>query len=60
MTGAEGGGGSGMSLREMVGQMFVISAQGTESDYYMNKMIEDRNIGGVLLFGYNMESEEQV
>ncbi|MGH3089136.1 MAG: glycoside hydrolase family 3 protein [Rubrobacteraceae bacterium] len=58
---AEGrGGGSGMSLREMVGQMFVISAQGTESDYYMNKMIEDRNIGGVLLFGYNMESEEQV
>lgn len=49
-----------MSLREMVGQMFVVSAQGTEREYYIDKMIEDRNIGGVLLFGYNMESEEQV
>ncbi len=54
------GGVEGMGLREMVGQMFVVSAQGTEREYYIDKMIEDRNIGGVLLFGYNMESEEQV
>ena len=32
---------------------------GTEPDYYIEKMIRERNIGGVLLFGYNMESEEQ-
>lgn len=51
---------AGMSVREMVGQMFVISVQGTEPDYYIDKMIEDRNVGGALLFGYNMESEEQV
>ncbi len=50
----------GMSLREMVGQMFVVSAQGTQREYYIDKMIEERNIGGVLLFGYNMESEGQV
>jgi beta-N-acetylhexosaminidase len=48
-----------MSLRDMVGQMFMISIGGTEPDYYVNKMIRERNIGGVLLFGYNMESEAQ-
>ncbi|CAN5564028.1 MAG: hypothetical protein M3494_13880 [Actinomycetota bacterium] len=50
----------GMNLREMVGQMFIVSAQGTEREYYIERMIEERNIGGVLLFGYNMESEGQV
>lgn len=49
-----------MSVEELVGQMFVISAQSTEMDYYLEKMIRERNIGGVLLFGYNMESEEGV
>ncbi len=48
-----------MSLREMVGQMFVVSVSGTESDYYIEKMIRERNVGGVLFFGYNMESEAQ-
>lgn len=48
-----------MTLREMVGQMFVVSVSGTESDYYIEKMIRERNIGGVLLFGYNMESKTQ-
>jgi beta-N-acetylhexosaminidase len=48
-----------MSVRDLVGQMFMISMGGTEPDYYVNKMIRERNIGGVLLFGYNMKSEEQ-
>jgi beta-N-acetylhexosaminidase len=48
-----------MSLGEMVGQMFMISMGGTEPDYYVNKMIRERNIGGVLLFGHNMKSEAQ-
>lgn len=49
-----------MSVPEMVGQMFVVSMGGTEPDYYIEKMVRERNIGGVLLFGYNMKSEEQV
>ena len=48
-----------LSIREMVGQMFVVSVSGTESDYYIEKMIRERNVGGVLLFGYNMEGEAQ-
>jgi beta-N-acetylhexosaminidase len=51
---------SGMSMRDMVGQMFVVSVGGTEPDYYIEKMVRKRNIGGVILFGYNMKSEEQV
>jgi beta-N-acetylhexosaminidase len=50
----------GMSLRDMVGQMFVVSMGGTEPDYYIEKMVRERNIGGVILFGYNMKSENQV
>ncbi len=49
-----------MSLPEMVGQMFVISVGGTEPDYYVEKMVRERNIGGVILFGHNMQSEAQV
>lgn len=49
-----------MGIREMVGQMFVVSVGGTEPDYYIEKMVRERNIGGVILFGYNMESGEQV
>ena len=49
-----------MSVREMVGQVFVVSVGGTEPDYYIEKMVRERNIGGVILFGYNMESEDQV
>jgi len=48
-----------MSVRDLVGQMFVISVGGTQPDYYVEKMIRERNIGGVLLFGYNMQSETQ-
>ncbi len=49
-----------MSVRDMVGQMFVVGMSGTEPDYYIEKMIRERNIGGVLLFGYNMQSEAQI
>ena len=49
-----------MSVGDMVGQMFVVSVAGTQPDYYIEKMVRKRNIGGVILFGYNMKSEEQV
>ncbi len=51
---------SQMSVRDMVGQMFVVSVGGTQPDYYIEKMVRKRNIGGVILFGHNMRSEEQV
>ena len=51
---------SGMSVRDMVGQMFIVSVGGTQPDYYIEKMVRERNIGGVILFGYNIKSEEQV
>ena len=57
-----GDGGSaldGMSVEDMVGQMFVVSVGGTEPDYYIEKMVRERNIGGVILFGHNMKSERQ-
>jgi beta-N-acetylhexosaminidase len=56
----EGSALAGMSVGEMVGQMFVVSVVGTEPDYYIKKMVLERNIGGVILFGYNMKNEEQV
>ena len=51
---------STMSVGDMVGQMFIVSVGGTRPDYYIEKMVRKRNIGGVILFGYNMKSEEQV
>jgi beta-N-acetylhexosaminidase len=51
---------SEMSTRDIVGQMFVVSMGGTEPDYYIEKMVRERNIGGVILFGYNMKSKKQV
>ena len=48
-----------LTVRDAVGQMFIVGMSGTDPDYYIEKMIRERNIGGVLLFGYNMKSEEQ-
>ncbi len=48
-----------LAVRDAVGQMFVVGMGGAEPEYYIEKMVRERNIGGVLLFGYNMESEEQ-
>jgi beta-N-acetylhexosaminidase len=49
-----------MSLGDMVGQMFVVGVGGTQPDYYIEKMVRERNIGGVILLDYNMKSEGQV
>ncbi len=48
-----------LEVREAVGQMFVVGMDGTEPNYYVEKMVRERNVGGVLLLGHNMESEEQ-
>ena len=48
-----------MNLREMVGQMFVVSVGGTRPDHRIEGMIRKRNVGGVILFGHNMKGEAQ-
>ena len=50
---------SRLSVRDAVGQMFVVGMDGTEPNYYVEKMVRERNVGGVLLLGHNLESEEQ-
>lgn len=50
---------SELSVQDAVGQMFIVGMEGTEPNYYIEKMIRERNVGGVLLLGNNMESEEQ-
>jgi beta-N-acetylhexosaminidase len=50
---------SQLSLEEAVGQMFVVGVGGTEPDYYIKKTIRERNIGGIILHDYNMQSKEQ-
>jgi beta-N-acetylhexosaminidase len=48
-----------LGVRDAVGQMFLVGMDGTEPNYYIEKMVRERNISGVLLLGHNMESEEQ-
>jgi beta-N-acetylhexosaminidase len=48
-----------LSVRDAVGQMFIVGMEGTEPNYYIEKMVRERNIGGVLLLRYNMESVDQ-
>lgn len=48
-----------LDVRDAVGQMFVVGMGDAEPDYYIEKMVRERNIGGIILFGNNMESEEQ-
>jgi beta-N-acetylhexosaminidase len=52
-------GASRLSLGAAVGQMFMVGMSGTKPDYYIEKMLRERNIGGVILHGYNMQSKEQ-
>ncbi|MDP8972493.1 MAG: hypothetical protein M3N45_04795 [Actinomycetota bacterium] len=50
---------SRLSVRDAVGQMFVVGMDGTEPNYYVEKMVRERNVGGILLLGHNLESEKQ-
>jgi len=51
---------STMTLEEKVGQMFIMGFWGTQPDYYITKMIQERNIGGVILFKYNVKDKTQL
>ncbi|MDD4768014.1 MAG: glycoside hydrolase family 3 N-terminal domain-containing protein, partial [Desulfotomaculaceae bacterium] len=49
-----------MSPEQMAGQLMLVGFNGLEPDYYISRMINLRNIGGVVLFGRNIESPVQV
>lgn len=51
---------SQMTLEEKVGQMLMFGFSGTEPDYYINEMIAERNIGGIILMGHNIQNREQL
>ena len=51
---------SQLSTEQKVGQMFMIGFWGTEPDYYITKLINERNLGGVILFSYNIKDRDQV
>lgn len=49
-----------MSIDQMVGQLLMVGFSGTEPDYYISRMINLRHIGGIVLFGRNIENIEQL
>jgi beta-N-acetylhexosaminidase len=48
-----------MTLEDKIGQMLMVGFWGEEPDYYINKMIDERNVGGVVLLNYNLKNKEQ-
>lgn len=57
---AERGEAEEMNLREAVGQMFIVSVEGTRMNPLTWHAIAERGVGGVLLFGSNMHGGAQV
>lgn len=51
---------SKMSIEEKVGQLFVFGYWGVEPTEQILDMIKNNSIGGVILLGYNIESEQQI
>ena len=49
-----------MTVEQKVGQLFMLGFWGQEPDYYITKMISEREIGGVILFKYNIDNKDQV
>ncbi len=49
-----------MSLEEKIGQLFIFGFWGTEPDYYISRMLNERYIGGVILLSYNIENKDQM
>ncbi|MFA6295776.1 MAG: glycoside hydrolase family 3 N-terminal domain-containing protein [Patescibacteria group bacterium] len=48
------------TLKQKVGQLMIVNFNGTEPDYYINKMILERNVGGVILMGANIKDNDQI
>jgi len=51
---------SKMTLEEKIGQLIVVGFSSTKIDSHIKTMIQDYNVGGVILYDRNMESPAQV
>lgn len=49
----------GMTPEEKIGQLLMVGIEGTELDGETSKFLKERRIGGVILFGRNIQSAEQ-
>lgn len=49
-----------MSLEEKIGQMFMLGVFSNDLESWKKEFLQERNIGGVILHPYNVESEEQL
>ncbi len=63
-TSAEASPSSNLTLRQKIGQMIIIGFHGTKPNdkqiQVLSKKIEKGLVGGVIYFGYNIKSSEQV
>lgn len=51
---------AGMTTEELAGQVLVAGLQGTEPGEDARQVLEELRVGGVILFGRNVESPEQL
>ena len=49
-----------MTLKEKIGQLMVVGFNSTTIDQNITSMISQYNVGGVILFDRNMETQTQV
>lgn len=49
-----------MSIEEKIGQMILVGLEGYNLDENSRKMIEEHLVGGVIIFGKNVENSEQL
>ncbi len=48
-----------MTLKEKVGQLFIVGFEGYEANEYIEYLVRNKGIGGVILFGKNIDNIEQ-
>ncbi len=51
---------AGMTLEEKIGQMMMVGFEGGDAGTQITSAIKDRHIGGVILYGRNISTHEQV
>lgn len=49
-----------LSIEEKVGQLFMFGFYGPTPTEHINRYISDKDIGGILLLGYNIENKTQL
>lgn len=49
-----------MTLREKIGQLMIVGFNSKMMDQHIKTMISEYNVGGVILFDRNMETQDQV